>query len=118
MSRETLILLLVVTCGLWVTAQAHDPTAPPAGFSNDREAPAEAPRADATGFTVTYVMLGVDRRLALVNGALVAEGDRVNGARVTEIRSDSVTLVVGEQRLRLPVADKSIRKRNIRVENP
>jgi len=43
-------------------------------------------------FTVTAILFSDERQRAVVNGRLVAEGDRVDGAEVMKIRPDALEL--------------------------
>ncbi len=45
-------------------------------------------------FSVSAVFISKDRRIAIVNGQRVTEGDQINGATVTEILPDQVLLNV------------------------
>ncbi len=45
-----------------------------------------------TGFRVTAIFTSEKRRIAIVNGQRVAEGDLVDGASVVEIRADALRL--------------------------
>ena len=45
-----------------------------------------------TGFRVTAIFTSEKRRIAIVNGQRVSEGDRVNGATVVEILADDIRL--------------------------
>jgi hypothetical protein len=45
-----------------------------------------------TGFRVTAIFTSEKRRIAVVNGQRVSEGDRVDGATVVEILADDIRL--------------------------
>ncbi len=45
-----------------------------------------------TTFRVTAILMSEKRRVAIVNGQRVSEGDRVDGATVVEILADSLRL--------------------------
>ncbi len=48
--------------------------------------------AKATGFTVTAILVSQKRRVAIVNGKRVSEGDQVDGATVVKILADRLRL--------------------------
>ena len=66
----------------------RDPTRPYAA------APVAATRkpARAAAFSVTAILLSQKRRVAIVNGQRVSEGDQVDGATVVEILADGLRL--------------------------
>ena len=89
---------------------AADPTAPPAGWSA-APAPAAAPLLPATPSTVTppaangasLALVGRGRRVALVNGQSVRQGDTIEGYRVIEIGTRSIILQGHGHRRTLPL---------------
>lgn len=90
--------LAILLCPLWTNAQEvlRDPTRPyyaraATGSSNGGGARAGA----VTTFNVTAIFTSDLRRVAVVNGQRVIEGDRVDGATVIEILTDRLTLNVG-----------------------
>ena len=46
----------------------------------------------ATGFSVTAILVSEKRRVAIVNGKRVSEGDQVDGATVVKILADRLRL--------------------------
>lgn len=91
--------------GLWfglllplaaIPAAPVDPTAPvkpghPAG-----------PAAGATGGWVLHsTLVNNERRIAVINGQSVREGESIAGARVARIQADEVLLDTPERRIRL-----------------
>ncbi len=48
--------------------------------------------AKATGFSVTAILVSKKRRVAIVNGKRVSEGDKVDGATVVKILADRLRL--------------------------
>lgn len=86
--------LLVVFLALWVIpAQGEslrDPTQPPQGARA-----ASAPAADVTSsMTLDSVLFSDQRRVAVINGQALREGDPIQGAQVIHIRPDRVELRV------------------------
>jgi MSHA biogenesis protein MshK len=55
--------------------------------------------ANAVAFTVSAVFVSSERRVAIVNGRRVTEGDRVDGAIVVKILLDSVRLDINGKQL-------------------
>ena len=90
--RYSILTLAVVLLVVPILANAQetlrDPTRPWSARS-------VAPVGTATGVTgvrVTAIFTSEKRRIAIVNGQRVSEGDRVNGATVVEIRTDDLRL--------------------------
>ncbi len=49
-------------------------------------------KAKGTGFSVTAILVSQKRRVAIVNGKRVSEGDQVDGATVVKILADRLRL--------------------------
>ncbi len=64
----------------------RDPTRPYSGK------PVVVVSARDTSFRVTAIFISENRRVAIVNGQRVSEGDRVDGATVVEILANSLRL--------------------------
>lgn len=64
-------------------AELIDPTRPPGGAET---APPTRKAATRSGWTLESTLVATDRRVAVINGELVTEGESVGGARVVEIR--------------------------------
>ncbi len=64
----------------------RDPTRPYSGK------PVVVVSAKDTSFRVTAIFISEKRRVAIVNGQRVSEGDRVDGASVVEILANSLRL--------------------------
>ena len=91
MRNRLLILTLVATLlpGAWQTVVAdsdRDPTRPYSARS------VVSPGSTTMAFRVSAIFVSKKRRLAIVNGQRVSEGDLVNGAVVVEINKDSLRL--------------------------
>ena len=83
-----LVIMMLVTSMLTTTAlAAKDPTRPPDHRVNDRNTPQAL-----NTFRIESIISGGGRKLAVINGKRVFEGDSVSGARVIKIDSDAVTL--------------------------
>lgn len=92
-------LLIVVIAVASAPARAEtlsDPMRP------SHAAPVESVRAaPAQRFELSAILYSADRRVAVVNGRSVREGQRVGTARVKRIRRGQVELQVGERTLTL-----------------
>jgi MSHA biogenesis protein MshK len=103
-------LVAVATIAFSAVAQAElaDPTRPPAhGVAQPLPDSEEEP-----GLRLTSILISPSRRLAIINGQLVAPGDPVAGFTVHEIGTSSVTLrgASGPQQVHLvPPAIKRLR---------
>ena len=83
--RWPLVLVLcTVPLSVWAEEPLRDPTRP----ANARSLTA----VPGMTFKVTAVFLSGQRRLGVVNGRLVAEGDGVDGARVVEVLPSAIRL--------------------------
>ncbi|MDI3325064.1 hypothetical protein QKW35_11805 [Pontibacterium granulatum] len=70
-------------------------------------------------YALTYLMVGEQRKVAVINGKQVTPGSRVDGARVLSITTQGVRLRVGDQTRLLTIGKQagfkkelSDRKRN------
>ena len=79
-----------MVCAAPVNAELGDPTRPP-----DYKKQAEPPQAEAVAvekWALTSVLISPQRRVAIVNGQAVQEGDTVESSRVVQIRTSEVLL--------------------------
>ena len=72
----------------------RDPTRPYSAKPVATTATGTATATAATGFRVTAIFTSEKRRIAVVNGQRVGEGDLVDGATVVEILADALRLNV------------------------
>lgn len=97
--RMSLKLLFPLGVSLWTwfaspALALEDPTRP-SGF----QAPVEAPQPEVS-FSLDSIMIGGDKRLAVINGQMVREGQTLEQARVLRVAADRVVLSVdGQQRV-------------------
>jgi MSHA biogenesis protein MshK len=86
---------------------------------NDPMRPAQAPRATATPGTPTpdwrldSIIFSGERRLAVINGQHVSEGDQLGQARISHIEATRVTLRVGQQSRVLTLLPVSVKTPSI-----
>ena len=83
-----------------------DPTRPHGGTKQiESKAPSQ--------YTLSYILNSNSRRLAVINGRQLGEGDRVGGARVVRISAQSVVLSENGERRTLSIKPAySIKKTN------
>lgn len=65
---------------------------------------------DAATFNVSAIFVSQKRRVAIVNGQRVTEGDQVNGATVVEIRKDGIRLNLDGKSLTTRLLPAGLRK--------
>lgn len=82
-----------------------DPTRPP-GLGAPSRTIAKVPT-----YTVSSVVIGAQRRLAVVNGETVAEGDRVDGARVLAVLAAGVRLERNGREFTVDLLPRDFKKR-------
>jgi len=70
----------------------RDPTRPHSAKSVATTTTATGTATGVTGFSVTAIFTSEKRRIAVVNGQRVGEGDLVDGATVVEILADALRL--------------------------
>ena len=86
---------------------------------NDPMRPAQAPRttvsatAPTPAWRLDSIILSGDRRLAVINGQRVSEGDQLGQARVSRIEATRVILRVGQQSRVLTLLPLSIKTPSI-----
>ncbi|MGB0468365.1 MAG: hypothetical protein ACPGF7_12660 [Pontibacterium sp.] len=88
------VLAGFLLCSLPVMAAElpADPTRP-LSFKKSSKTVAVAKR----HYSLSYLMTGKSRRVAVINGKMVQPGGQVDGARVLAITSEGVSLRVGNQ---------------------
>ena len=95
MSRLLAILLLVAAAPVLAQGRLGDPTRPTSLSEPDDSAPAaQGPR-----WRLQSTLIADDRKVAVINGRTVSQGERIEGATLIEVRSDGVTLQHDGQRL-------------------
>ena len=100
---------MALLCAVRASAgQVFDPTRPAAGSGKASEHARSA--APSEPLDLSFVATGAQRRIAVVNGHVVREGDSVAGARVTRITSGRVVLNRNGRRVVLHMSKKNIRK--------
>ncbi|BCR06406.1 hypothetical protein DESUT3_34750 [Desulfuromonas versatilis] len=76
-------------------AELRDPTRPPIPAAPER-AP-EPLRSKAPDWRLSSILVSPERRVAVISGQAVVEGDRIDGARVVAITPSAVLLQKGKR---------------------
>jgi hypothetical protein len=66
--------------------------------------------AKATGFSVSAILVSQKRRVAIVNGKRVSEGDKVDGATVVKILADRLRLNLHGKEITARLPPDALRK--------
>jgi MSHA biogenesis protein MshK len=88
--RFTLALIPLVSALVLLSAQSHalqDPTRP-SGFSTPTSEPAPA-----RAFDLTSIIIGANRKIAVIDGRPRQEGQTFEGVRLRRIHPDRVELI-------------------------
>lgn len=88
-------VLVIAGLGFGSSAYASDPTRPPAWM---QQAPSVVPAVSQANFNLQQVLVRDDQRLAVINGELLREGQRISGAQVIEIKAAEVVLKTSQKR--------------------
>lgn len=99
------LCMLALLAGPAAAEQLTDPTRPPVASS-----PQPAARPAAGRLVLQSVIYGADRRLALINGHWVGEGELIGGARVVSIEPVRVRLRRNGRMINISMTTSSVRK--------
>jgi len=108
MDSRNLSLLLILWLGLSGNLYAlNDPTRPvdPALYFGTGQA------RNGSGWSLQSILSSPERRIAIINGSRVREGDRIGSARVVRIRDSHVLLKTGGRTVTLRLLPQSIKVR-------
>lgn len=102
MCSRLLVLCIGVWCGFAWADAPRDPTQPPGRMALKAHAPelAGAPK-------LSSVLIGGGRRLAVVDGEIMGEGEERAGVKVWEIKPDRVVVSVAGRRPMTLLLDSS-----------
>lgn len=103
--------LLLLTAMATVPAQTPDPTRPP--NASELAAWRGHPGAQAPAWRLESVLISERRRVAVINGRRVAEGDLIDGARVHAIEPTHALIEVEGQTRRLNMKRYGIKGREL-----
>jgi MSHA biogenesis protein MshK len=98
-----LLLCLVFCCH--DAAALSDPTRP-SGYA----APSDVAEKSDEALKLESVLIGRDRRVAVINGKTCRVGDNINGARLVAIHADGAELMREGNRVVLPLLKFKVRK--------
>jgi MSHA biogenesis protein MshK len=103
-SRLAAVALLLAVLPVAAQQGLGDPTRPTSMAEPEAARPVEAgPR-----WRLQSTLVADTRRLAVINGRTVAQGEHIEGALVREVRQEGVTLEVGGQRVELRMVPGSV----------
>jgi len=103
--KFNLSLIPLLLSMLWLNTAIADPTRPPAWLGNSIQA---APQQSAgQSYLLQQILVSEQRRLAIINGELVSEGQSIQNARVVNISFDKVVLRVGSKKKTLTLAPET-----------
>lgn len=97
-ARQLLLALLLVH------SAAADPTRPPAWLGKSIQV---APQTSAKSYQLQQILISEQRRLAIINGELVSEGQNFENARVVKISFDKVVLRVSGKKKTLTLSPET-----------
>lgn len=107
MTRPGLQVLLLLTniaaFNAWALQDPTRPTDPALYFGGSRQA-------STSVWTLQSVLSSPERRIAIINGTRLREGDRIGNARVVSIKPSHVVLNTGKRTLTLQLLPQTIRK--------
>lgn len=100
------VMIVMTLLFVPISLQAlEDPTRPPG--ASLLTAGGEA---DATGMQLTSTLVSAGRRLAIINGQTVRQGQQLGNARVIKIEPTAVIVVQNGERKRLALLPSTIKK--------
>jgi ribosome maturation factor RimP len=103
----TLFVLVMAAYAAANVPGMKDPTRPLAAAASK----VSAPGAERTHPTLESVLIGAGRRVAVINGRRMSEGDVQQGVKVWEIRPDGVVVSVdGSPRMTLKIGNVRMHK--------
>ena len=107
MDKRVICALLIVSLAPAGNLHAlHDPTRPtdPASYFGSK-------KKQPGGWSLQSILSSPERRIAVINGTRVREGDRIGSARVVRINDSHVLLNTGGRTLTLRLLPESLKVR-------
>jgi hypothetical protein len=101
-----LLLMLSLAATLAQAQSGNDPMRPP----GQREAHAQSAKPVVTRYRLDSVIIAPGRRLAMINGRRLAQGEWLGRAQLLDIRATEVTLRIDGQTHVLTLLPMSIKK--------
>jgi hypothetical protein len=109
--RVRAILSLLTVMSLPAAANdLSDPTRPPTDWQTKRADPARAPTGVHVGPRLTSILTSPSRRIAVIDGMSLHEGQTANGLTVVHIGKTWVDARVSGAPLRLSLSDANVTK--------
>jgi MSHA biogenesis protein MshK len=101
-----ILLLLITTAAFnaWALQDPTRPTDPVLYFGGGNRPPS------TSVWTLQSILSAPDRRIAIINGTRLREGDRIGNARVVSIKPSHVVLNTGKGTLTLQMLPETIKK--------
>jgi len=107
MKRTLLFTLLLLLPFSVAAAGLQDPTRPPQTIAMSRSTAVKA--VSAPVYSLSSTLISAQRRLAVINGVTVGEGDRIEAATVKQIQPQAVTLVNGQKEWTLTLGQNHVK---------
>lgn len=104
------VLSIVLVAAGMLLAPAAVPAEPMRDPTRPTRVQEPAPVQRVRALTVSAVFVSGDRRLAIVNGQRVREGDAINDAIVSKIEADKVSFLRNNKTLVVPLLNHATRK--------
>jgi len=105
------LLLIIASFAIWtgqgLAATLPDPTRP---YQYGEQVQIEQALDAKVQWRLSGVRINADKRSAILNGKLVKEGDKLDGAEVTEIKPAQVTLQQEDKQLVVKLLISSIKQ--------
>ena len=108
MMKKSLLLCLLLLLPMSVGATGlQDPTRPPQSVSVSARPTVKS--VPAPVFSLSSILISAQRRVAVINGLSVAEGDRIERATVKRIEPQAVILTQGKRQWTLTLGQGQVK---------
>lgn len=104
--RHGLLLTLMWLHPAMAAGVMGDPTEPASSHAYQKQGDF------VDGWALSYTLVGPERRIAIINGKAVREGDRIGNFRVSTISASEVRLQGSQRHITLRLLSGSLPKRN------
>lgn len=118
MFKRCLLILVMALLAMPSFGALQDPTRPPTAAAAAVRAP--TPGTTNPRWVLSSTLVSPQRRTAVINGRLLAVGEHIDGARVTDIQADSVRLRVDGREVSLMMLGTTVKQptKHKRSETP
>jgi len=105
-ARLQVVLLLLLGMLSFNASALQDPTRPtdPVLYFGGNHRPG------TSVWTLQSILSAPDRRIAIINGTRVREGDRIGNARIVSIKPSHVVLNTGKRTLKLQLLPETLKR--------